>query len=549
MLRCLTAVIVATFLPRCCWTLQLASLAGALQGLKLGLPSTTTSTNQDEVFQLVQPAPPPRIVEKFHVTQSGLNMQILCTPSPVDTARDEEKSKSIPYLALLRLYEKSMEQIPSYLPPIALPKTLGKDAVKSSVSRGKLRPPLLFVHGSYHSSWCYAESYLPHFARLGYTCYAISLRGTSPTGMAYNDQSKNPKEVVLIQEHVEDVREALDFIKAEYKELLASNKGLEMPRPVVIAHSFGGLIVMKLLEVPTVRAGLEGVCLLCSVPPSGNGPMTLRFLRNQFIAALKIVYGFVFKAVTFDTAIAREIFFDETLPEESLARYMGYFKKDSRVGLDLAGLRNVLPSVKSMDGRGRATWLMGAGEVLRGSSIGSNSSIAVEAAVFLWEPAAQKELDSIPFFVRGRIRGKTERYAAEKGLQQGATPNSVSLDVFLQAKKFYGDGGTLLGNTGTGMGTGVVYPTPGYTLNKADSAIAAAKTAKTVGTISSDKNSDPRILVIGGARDFIIDAVGTEETAKYLGVTPVVLPVYHDCMVGEAGTITAKYIEGWLKDM
>eukprot|EP00579_Thalassiosira_antarctica_P026748 CAMPEP_0202022360 /NCGR_PEP_ID=MMETSP0905-20130828/49329_1 /ASSEMBLY_ACC=CAM_ASM_000554 /TAXON_ID=420261 /ORGANISM="Thalassiosira antarctica, Strain CCMP982" /LENGTH=64 /DNA_ID=CAMNT_0048584473 /DNA_START=51 /DNA_END=242 /DNA_ORIENTATION=+ len=40
---------------------------------------------------------------------------------------------------------------------------------------------------------------------------------------------------------------------------------------------------------------LAGVALLCSVPPSGNGPMTLRFLLRSVRDSWKIIAGFVLK--------------------------------------------------------------------------------------------------------------------------------------------------------------------------------------------------------------------------------------------------------------
>lgn len=38
-------------------------------------------------------------------------------------------------------------------------------------------PPLVFVHGSYHAAWCWAEHWLPFFSSSGHDCYAISLLG------------------------------------------------------------------------------------------------------------------------------------------------------------------------------------------------------------------------------------------------------------------------------------------------------------------------------------------------------------------------------------
>jgi pimeloyl-ACP methyl ester carboxylesterase len=45
-------------------------------------------------------------------------------------------------------------------------------------SRGrKPHTPLLFVHGSCHGAWCWAENFLDYFAAHSYSSYALSLRG------------------------------------------------------------------------------------------------------------------------------------------------------------------------------------------------------------------------------------------------------------------------------------------------------------------------------------------------------------------------------------
>lgn len=51
--------------------------------------------------------------------------------------------------------------------------------VKDPDERNKTseNPPLVFVHGSYHAAWCWAEHWLPFFSASGYDCYAISLLG------------------------------------------------------------------------------------------------------------------------------------------------------------------------------------------------------------------------------------------------------------------------------------------------------------------------------------------------------------------------------------
>jgi len=43
--------------------------------------------------------------------------------------------------------------------------------------QGTQRPPLLFVHGSFHAAWCWREHFMPHFAAAGWVTLAVSLRG------------------------------------------------------------------------------------------------------------------------------------------------------------------------------------------------------------------------------------------------------------------------------------------------------------------------------------------------------------------------------------
>ena len=49
-----------------------------------------------------------------------------------------------------------------------------------------------------------------------------------------------------------------------------------------------------------------------------------------------------------------------------------------------------------------------------------------------WEPAAESELRKIPFFVRGKARRNTERYAGERGLA------TISLETLYDAKAHHG---------------------------------------------------------------------------------------------------------------
>ena len=176
----------------------------------------------------------------------------------------------------------------------------------NAIIKQKAYPPILFIHGSFHSAWCWEENFIDYFSTEGYNSYSISLRGTSSS--IYPGRSDNK---VSIEDHIEDVSTLLTIIRQQ---------NLDKPKPIIISHSFGGIIAQKLLEDSSIRDMVSGVALVCSVPPSGNGPMTARFIKKRFWASLKIVYGFVFKGATKSVDNCRELFFDSTVPTEDIER-------------------------------------------------------------------------------------------------------------------------------------------------------------------------------------------------------------------------------------
>ena len=110
------------------------------------------------------------------------------------------------------------------------------------------KPPLLFVHGSFISAWCWEVHFMPYFARHGYPCYALSLRGHG--GSSGHERLHWHG----LDDYVDDLAQVAE--------------GLERP-PVLIGHSMGGLIVQHYLQ----RAASPGAVLLASVPPQGLLPM------------------------------------------------------------------------------------------------------------------------------------------------------------------------------------------------------------------------------------------------------------------------------------
>eukprot|EP00984_Skeletonema_dohrnii_P025673 scaffold14845_cov115-Skeletonema_dohrnii-CCMP3373.AAC.5 len=241
----------------------------------------------------------------------------------------------------------------------------GTDNTSSSSKNNK--PTLAFLHGSFHASWCWAEKYMPFFASLGYPCVAFSLQGTGGTQVMEAGAKK-----VKIASHVADLNAFLKGLSDDD----AATLGLELgddPKIVLIGHSFGGLTIMKWLERmygdnnddnsnSPKDINLAGVGLMCSVPPSGNGAMTMRFIRRSLVDAWKITAGFVMKKAITDKAICRDLFFggtedDNGISDEDVERYQSYFQRDTVATIDLGDLAKKLPSALADVETGRAPFV------------------------------------------------------------------------------------------------------------------------------------------------------------------------------------------------
>ncbi len=226
------------------------------------------------------------------------------------------------------------------------------------------KPVLAFLHGSFHASWCWQEKWMPHFASLGYPCVAFSLQGTGGTPTV-----EVGAKTVRIGSHVRDFDAFLRGLSDNDSNSLGMELGV-LPRIVIIGHSFGGLTIMKWLEqyytddnedanIETLGVNLAGVSLLCSVPPSGNGKMTMRFLRRSFRDSWTIIAGFVLKKAITDKAICRDLFFGGSedangVTDEDVERYQSYFERDTAAIIDLKDLSKQLPSEKMDKQSGRA---------------------------------------------------------------------------------------------------------------------------------------------------------------------------------------------------
>ncbi|GLJ09046.1 hypothetical protein SUGI_0100730 [Cryptomeria japonica] len=209
-----------------------------------------------------------------------------------------------------------------------------KRGVKENNDR---KSPIVFVHGSFHAAWCWAVHWLPFFSEAGHDCHAISLLGQGESDVPLGSVAGT------LQTHARDIAH---FIKYE----------VGVP-PILVGHSFGGLIVQFYLSYININrsfkefGGLEepypnlaAAVLVCSVPPTGNSGLVWRYLLSKPLAAFKVTLSLAAKAFATSVSLCRETFFSRDIPDLQVERYQELLKSSSVVPLfDLRKLNASLP--------------------------------------------------------------------------------------------------------------------------------------------------------------------------------------------------------------
>jgi pimeloyl-ACP methyl ester carboxylesterase len=122
------------------------------------------------------------------------------------------------------------------------------------------QPPLLFVHGAWHASWCWTEHFTDYFSDIGYRSYALDLTG--------HGASPGNLRTARIDRYVTDVRRV----------------AIELPSsPVLVGHSMGGLVVQQYLARYRATAGV----LMAPVPSIGAIGATWRVATRHPLAFLR----------------------------------------------------------------------------------------------------------------------------------------------------------------------------------------------------------------------------------------------------------------------
>lgn len=152
------------------------------------------------------------------------------------------------------------------------------------------KPPILFVHGLRHASWCWREKWMPELARRGWPVHAIDLRGHGAS------EGKERIAKTRLRDYAHDVMQAV----------------IKLPeRPVLVGHSMGGYVVQRVMELYTPRAGV----LVAPSPTVDGQSITLMYAKTKPAALALALAG---RPLPLNT----EDLFSDELDRAEVAGYM-----------------------------------------------------------------------------------------------------------------------------------------------------------------------------------------------------------------------------------
>ncbi len=179
------------------------------------------------------------------------------------------------------------------------------EVISEEPSSDNPRPtPLLFVHGMLVGGWIWSQHFLSYFAGHGYSAHALSLRGHG------RSEGRERLRWTSLAEYVDDLAQVVAQLPA---------------LPVLIGHSYGGAVIQKYLERQSVPCAI----LLASAPPQGLLLSVLRTARRQPAAVLRVILTLRLSPLVSTPAIARDLFFSDSISEEKVRNYQGRMSDES----------------------------------------------------------------------------------------------------------------------------------------------------------------------------------------------------------------------------
>lgn len=165
------------------------------------------------------------------------------------------------------------------------------------------RPPLLCVHGAWHGAWCF-KPLMDYLAEKGFTSYALDLPG-------HGTRTSEDVADLGIMDYVAEVEYAMNE--------------LAPVKPILIAHSMGGLIVQKLLEKNEAPASV----LIAPYPAMGcSFWLPVKYFLRQPIAAMTAAMGHTTSVRS--RKMCKRLFFDYIPSEKLEAHYERLCLESSR---------------------------------------------------------------------------------------------------------------------------------------------------------------------------------------------------------------------------
>lgn len=181
---------------------------------------------------------------------------------------------------------------------------------------------MLFLHGSWHGAWCWAENVLGYFAANGFAAYALSFRGHGES------EGRGRLRFTRIRDFVDDVAAVVDMLPSP---------------PILVGHSMGGFVAQKYLE----RRSLPGMVLVASAPPRGLLRSLVQLARHDPLMVVKSALTLSLWPMIADVDRARALFFSPSTPRELAIRYCARLQDDAYLAyldclaLDLVDVRKI----------------------------------------------------------------------------------------------------------------------------------------------------------------------------------------------------------------
>jgi pimeloyl-ACP methyl ester carboxylesterase len=131
-------------------------------------------------------------------------------------------------------------------------------------------PTLVLVHGAWHGAWCW-QRVLPLLQAQGLAAHAVTLKGVGERAHLLSGQ-------IRLSTHIADVLGLID--------------SLELPRVLLVGHSYGGLVITGVADALIKRrkpgAALHGLVYVDAVTPHPGESWSSQHTAETVAARMKL---------------------------------------------------------------------------------------------------------------------------------------------------------------------------------------------------------------------------------------------------------------------